>query len=112
MTTLQPIRRNTKACIRKYTTYNRSMIENNKNFPFKLKAEFSLSYAQYMSKNKSFLLDIYSDYHHKPGYSYLLLVYVNNVLIIYLRGFSLILLYCFVFNNIYNKRSVCLGYLY
>jgi hypothetical protein len=71
----------TKPSIRGYCTYNRSILENNPFFPFRPKAEFYLSYAQYISQNKSFLLDIFSDYYMKPNHSYLLLIYVNNVFI-------------------------------
>jgi len=81
MMTLQFTRKLTNPFSRGYCTYNRSTLENNQFFPFSPKTEFYLSYAQYMSQNKSFLLDIFSENYIKPDHSYLLLIFVNDVFI-------------------------------
>ena len=64
---------------RYYSSNNRSIIENNKYFPFKLKADFVLSYENYMRERTSFYLDLFC--RKSPGNAYLLVVTVNDRLI-------------------------------
>lgn len=64
---------------RNYSTKNGNIIENDLHFPYKFKADFFLSYQQYMCQYVSFYLDLYS--RKLPDHSYLLVVTVNNVVI-------------------------------
>ncbi len=64
---------------RNYSTKNGNTIENDIHFPYKFKADFFLSYQQYMCQYVSFYLDLYS--RKLSDHSYLLVVSVNNVVI-------------------------------
>ena len=55
---------------RNYSTKNGNIIENDLHFPYKFKADFFLSYQQYMCQYVSFYLDLYS--RKLPDHSYLL----------------------------------------
>lgn len=62
-----------------YSTNNRSTSETDSHYPYRFKADFILSYEQFVRQHTSFYLDLYS--RKLPGHYYLLVFTVNNIVI-------------------------------